>query len=708
MVNFWQNCVLNISFPHLQLPNWLKTAIGFFIYFFSYILSLLPTLPDFDIRATLVITAVGLPFMLDVCTVWFTNPILTTIAHIIDLAASFFLLFYLVDGIFTGFGLINFIIIGISVVWLILHFVWYQKNKFGELSYDGLGKELANYFLDGIMPGKVEKLTLAQINKILSKYMSTVQLVAEKAPIYIVIILFLISAAAIVSICIISGAIDVGREIPASVKIFLPYILTPLALICFVLGILKATDCGTRFILKFKQFIKRWGLRLLMLLLEILYIPVLTYLVDNIIPNRFTCPMGTEPFIEYTNSTFYAFEKHVITCACLNGTDPNTTISEWRLYSDSSLLFVDDVLLVNGGTILFAIVFIMFGIPYLWIRLIKMNREFTFSTNVYGEDIESKWNNIANRLETTGIFLFQKYKIDDPNWSVWLLFAKFIILCINTVTAQFSMKLSALLPLYYIYLIIVTWYKKPYLFAANNFFDIILYFLNAIYSLLPIAASFGFNVTTNMISIISVALIIVPIISCILFLFCRQTMTENPTIITPELQEQILYNEEEEKAEKKRMKKMSKKGKRVERVRDDPNSYSESLSESDSYYLKTSEEEEEFAFLVSELFTTNKIGNSRVSQDWENDRVKIPEGGLESINDFYAGVKTPPFKVCHMMLARRFTDMYKIVDVIIDAQTINMLTKFFNIMVLFAAAAFGWYISAVSHKSNIFSGLSNN
>ena len=700
IINFWQNCVLNINLPDISVPEWLKNIIGYIMYFFSYMLSLLPALPDFDIRATLVITALGIPFILDIFTVWFTNPILKTIAHIIDLAAAFFLAFFVVDGCYTKFETTTLIFIVLAGAWLIGHFIYYRKHKMGELSLKGLGKELANYFLDGILPGMKEHYTLEQIDTILSRYMSTVKLVAEKSPVWVTIVLFVVAAAAIVGICIVTEALDIGVDIPASVQLFLPYILLPVAILCFIIGILKVTDCGAVFILKFKQFIKRWGLRLLMLLLEVLYIPILTSLVDNVIPNKYSCPTGTEPYIQASNSTFYIFEKHTLSCAIYNTTNPNKTISEWRMYSDNSLLFLDDVIKVNGGTILFSIFFIMLGIPFLWQKLVSMNREFVFSINVYGDTIVSKWNNIANRLETTGIFLFQKYTIQNPNWSVWLLFAKFIVLLINTLIIQFSSKLAIMLPIYYIFMIIVTWYKSPYLFKANNFFDIVLYIFNCAYSIIPILAAFGVDVSTNIISIISIALIIIPVVSCVIFLLCGEDVEENPTVITKELQKQIDHEQEEEEMnEKRKKKKSSKKNKKTRskrRGKSDRND--ESLSESDSFYLDTSEEEAND--YIADLKTSVNL-----KQSWENDKVKIPQGGLDSIVDFIDKKKTQPIKICHMMLARRFQSMYNIVDVIIDSQTINYLANFLNIMVLFAAAAFGWYINAVSQNTGLFDRL---
>ncbi|EAY01011.1 hypothetical protein TVAG_154810 [Trichomonas vaginalis G3] len=705
--------------------------------FFKYLWQLIPKVPTFDIRTSLVLMSIGIPFLLDILTVFFALPIFKAIFHILDLGAAFGIS-YLATLMLIPPKVNTFYILGIVLLsaYLIGRVLFHFFRKKEDFTVKDATRELSNFYFDGIIPNFTENLTLSEINQKLSSIMSTVQIVPKVAAPSTIFMLYCIFLLLIVVSLILLDVIKLDITIPPAVRLFLPYILLPFAVITFVLMFLKATEAGAKFLLSVKKFIKRWGLRLLLLAFELLYIPIMTGLMYNFVPVSVKCPQeGFIPIRIPSNSTFYQFETHYMTCVNQSTLENmssfslaiTTKLSKLRMRKELSLSFVQDILKVNGGIMLFTIAFIMIGIPAFWVATVNVNRDFVFGINVFGRTPEEKWAVLTTKLETTGIFLFQKYTVYAAKWSVWLILAKFIIMILSAIGNSYYTKLVVLLPIFYLCMAVATYLKWPYLCKLNNWLDFVLYIFNLIFALFPVLSGFNVIVPEKIVTIVSLAVLSIPAVSCVLFLFCvNKDNMDDPTLITKEVKEEI------DRIEEERLEKLKQEAEEAERAKngrrssaakekkpkskilqgssskgdddeeedfeedyDDDNYDDDDYSSGDysTHYEKSFERDNEQAFKAQ--FETVRYDEEFKRQMTELETVEIGEGWLNSIYDMKNNQLEKGFKVKKVILAMRFRKYYEMLDLIIDAQTIAKLVFFLNLSSVFACFAMGWFIRAL-------------
>ena len=494
-----------------------------------------------------------------------------------------------------------------------------------EISYVDFAKAICQHFLSGVVPGVKTEYSLDKINEQLSRYSGLIQLLPTKPPVWRPLVYLLFAAIFIAAGLFVGNVVKIPNvEIPATVQIFLPYILYPIGIILFLIAILNFSQCGVNFIFKFKGFCKRWGLRLLMLALDLLYIPILTTLVSQATPTNYHCDVGYALYVQHNpadNFNFFVSHPHkCLPCGFTfnemanqtgiyenwtldNVSDAWTDAQNWtnisnpydenivnsayyqascalqcnlgtslRLADDLSLSFLDDVIKVNGATIAFTVIFIMFGIPYFWYSLISKNRHFVTNLNVYGKTKSDKWNNIVSRLHTTGIFLFAEYKIEYSYWTVLVLFYKFLVMVLSTISINFFSDAVWALPFVYLIMFILVSCNKPHIYNCNNILDGILYFLNMIYSSFPIVTMFGIKIPTMIMTVFSLVVMVFPILSIIVFLIrsvaSRQT-EDDPTLwhqmTEDELEERRIKIEKRKAAKARKKKREAKAKKRAEK-----------------------------------------------------------------------------------------------------------------------------------------------
>ena len=635
-ITFWQNLGVTVEFPELHLPEPVQKAIGFFKNFFNIVFfTIIPNIPKFDLRTQLIILACGIPFILDICIMWFVNPLIHTICHIFDIVALFLIGYDLCSFLFPPVVSLVFLILGgVGVLWILIRFIYFMKKTCcrEEISFVDFAKEIQAHYLHGLIPGIENKLGIDKINEQLSKYSGLIQLLPMKPPVWRPLVYLLFSAIFIVAGLIIGGVIiDLPFNIPPTVALFLPYVLYPLGIILFFISILNFSQCGVNLIFKFKGFCKRWGLRLLMLALDLLYIPILTALVSQITPTNHSCDLDYSFYVSHNpNDIFDPFVTHDHVCLPC-GTEFARLQSEYdqasqqdkpailsnitylqelvtnytvnaspipddeiplqqefcskqcngyqtlRLSDDLSLRFMNDIIAVNTAPIIFTVIFIMFGIPVFYYILVSSNRHFVTNLNVYGKTAEQKWVNILSRLHTTGIFLFDHYKIQYSFWSVLGLFYKFVIMVLSTLSNSVSYYTVFGLPVVYLLMFIFICKMRPYMFTSNNVLDGILYFLNCVYACFPIAALFGITIPTIAMIGVSAAMLVLPVISVIIVLIrtaATKPIEDDPTIYKPFTAEELEEREErirKRKAAKRRKRKKAllakKKAERAERLR---------------------------------------------------------------------------------------------------------------------------------------------
>lgn len=759
-INFWQNIGINIELPELQVPQKIRDVLAYIKNFITNIMALIPRMPKFDMRATIVLLALGVPFILDVIFVWFSHSFSFTLFHVFDLVALATLAFFVTNIFIMKATVVHYIAIGICGLYLLIHLiVKCCKRKRSYLSLHDIAKDICDHCMSKITGAQCVH-DIDDINESIQQFSDMIEILPGKQSKCAGVVFFLFTCIFVVIALFALGVLPIYIEIPDMVRVIVPYVSLVIAGICFIFGILKVTKCGTNVIFSIKKFSKRWGLRLLMLFLDLLYIPILTILVSLLTPHSQYCPAGSFFKTDYDPSyTFDLFVNHTTTCIpCATDylTNSNSTCydvctrekRDLRMSEDPSLEFISDVLSVSGGTILFTVIFVMFGIPALYYFLIKRNRNFVFNVKVFGKTPEEKWQNVVRRMKTTGIFLFAQYRVQKTSWSVHVLIYKFIVMLASTIASKIWSPMVYLLPLVYLGMFILAVVSRPYLFIVNNILDCTLYFLNFAFALLPIVSKFGVVIPDMVMYVFSGLLVVIPVLSVVVFLI--RSVAEKPSNeVDPTVVVELTEEEREERARQRaaHMKKIQKMKKDALTAQNPyytppaiPEDFNQAVMRKPGYPNRralntkkypTMEDDERYCphEPITDFTPLDAIHGLAFGQqqqrgpnlldvndedlleeaNMQQDGVHIEPGDLDTINEALIAIinsldeddevnfelQDTGFDINRRVLARWMEKMYNLLDIVIDGSTIETLMSILNVAVMCASAAFGWYLSAI-------------
>lgn len=722
---YLQNLGSTINLPNFDFPPKVVEIYTSFLVFVKRIIALIPNLPDFDIRAQLMLLSLGIPILLDIVCVWFINPFRSVFFHLLDIAVTICGVSTLVRAILNSFTFGSKVLIILAVVYAFMRIIIsIVRSKKKSIKMNDLANEIVLHYMTGIIPGLKTETTKKDLQNKIASFSKTVEIQKKKNPLWVSMLIFVII---IVAIIVSIWAFDVfkiaGVELPLEVKVFLPYVVIPVGAILLIYFIMSLSNCGRSGIMAVKRFGKRWGLRLLMLALDMLYIPILTNLVSFFFPKKYSCGVGS--YLQYErspsvsdNDLFY-FVKHNATCSPCDSFLTNYStkcskacsgLSELRLNDELNLYFVDDVIKGFGGFILFNIIFVFIGIPLLWFVIFRRNRSFIKNVNIYGKTFEQKWKALVRRLQTTGIFLFSIYNYQNGTWSIVLFAVKFLVMIVSTISGRLLKNLFYLLPVIYLSFAIVIFLNKPYLYKINNILDVILYLLNLFFAIYPILKNNGITIKENALNILSIVLLILPFGAtfCLLFLPHNNFMKDDPTL-----------QEDAEAVEKERKKTHLKKNKKALKKLHDK--YVEAAKMLDVNIVSRITESNGNEFLYEIIDECNgDLGDLILIKPGYLDPIEVAlerkknQKGKEEddeedvpINLETDEIPEGAFYVYKRMIAVRMTKMYKYLDIVLDGATIGLLTKILNFVVLFGAGAFGWYIAALipsNPQENLYCG----
>lgn len=800
LFTYVQNLGATVNLPKFELPESFVKVINIFTKFLFLVLNYLPRLPAFDIRSQLALLSLGIPLLLDIVFIWFVNPLMDTIVHLVDIIVITLVTDMIVEAIIIGMSKGKTYVIALGGIYLVFRLLLItltkclerrrekaymeeaerfdeeineeQQEENGEkkTSLNEYVIRICDLFMTTIVPGVQSKYDVQDLQSEIKRHSKTVRYEAKKKiNVPTVVIMAVLTAAALV-VGLWSHLVKNSKyQLPDYLRSFLPYICYVVAFILFCFILLNVTQCGRVIIVKFRQFANRWGLRLLMLFLDLLYIPVITNLVTVLTPEHFSCGVGY--YLQYTrhktaseNSPFFPFINHTWDCIpcypALVSTRNECQVAcsgkqEWRVMGALNLRFFDDILIVSGGIIIFNVVAFLIGIPVLWRIIIRRNRSAIKRANVYGINFQQKWTAILDQLQTTGIFLFFTYRINCFNWSLILIFVKLLVMIITTIAGRINSNVYWALPALYFIILIATCCANPSIFPLNHILNLLLYFLNFGFSIIPLLPIFGYTLPQNVVFYVSLAIVIIPLLTTVVMLLCKEYPhnKDDPTYLS-----------------KKQIKKIKKKKKKIfeRHFRKMPEAYSipdvkgvfkmydlndeeqealtrslnhhhndDSISIDDKYDFDIYEDREANENLVRDindpllymfdfpdkkkLFVWDVKQDASIPNLQDKEVCTIGEGAFDSIEHLYHVYhwdtnpkngeyyqKTKEFKVSKRVIYNRAKRMYEMIDIILDGATIELLTKTLNGMMLFGGFAFGWYLGALfaqeSKSSNIFCG----
>ena len=612
LIGFWQKIgVSTDSFP-INLPDGVLKFLNAAKQLFAYLLSLIPSFPDFDTRGILVLTSFGLPLIIDFVFCWFMLHLWEAILHIFDVVCTVIFFYCMGTVIFADTNLtISLLFIGSALYLAIrlvvaLYFKVSKKKK--KYTLEQMIHEVKHHFLRGVIPGIQSRTTFKDLNAHLHAYCNHIVLIS-KLPSFRVPYLFILAGALLFLVSLVlSGIFGKYIPIPTQVQLFAPpfgYFFS----ICFLIaGILKATKCGTKVLHVIKKFAKRWGIRILMMFIEMLYIPIVTTLTNQIAIQKYSYDYGYYPDVHFNPSNqLDMFVSHSVNATLCNPMFYNETLFEILNSSRKTSSFEDysydygydynrqlfeeneteqenftstpenteicnkkctgygyyaivaepqieakELFIVLAPTILYSVLIILIGVPAMWYVFTNTNKSIISVVEVYGETVDEKWLNIVTRMRTTGIFLFYEYKESMSMWAVFDLVFRAIIIIISTIAAIYFVYFIFIPPFIYLLLSFIIFKVKPYLYMANNVLDIILNILNALYSVIPILAYFDIEMPAIFGWVLCVLLILIPAISLI-YLLCKYVKgssdSENDPTVIVELSENEIKDRDKRIAE---------------------------------------------------------------------------------------------------------------------------------------------------------------
>jgi len=736
--SYFQNLGATISASNLNVPPQLKKIMNSVTQFLNTLEALIPSIPAFDIRAQLVIMAIGIPFILDVIFVWFVSPFGQVISHLIDIAVVGVGTFYLTQSLIFQWTQGTSVIVLISCIYLGIRIMMKLccRSKGNKFQLYALAQNICTHFLKGIMPNMSEERgsSIKDIKQAVRTYSAVVEIAPSKARALPMTILFLISAFLIFLSFISINAFGNASLLPSGIRVFLPYIGFPFSIILLADFFMHLCACGRRAITAFKNFCKRWGLRILMLFLDLLYIPILTYLVANLIPKKVGCPAGQYLYYDHGSTTtdpLFSFVNHSAVCkpcwetlanvssVCQKACDGHEDL---RMFDAHNLLFVQDELKTFGGVLIYSVVAILIGIPGLWSVIVVRNVNFIKRINVYGKTKAAKWIALVNRMRTTGIFLFCNFADSYSKWNIWLQFVKLVVMTITTLSARVNNKISFALIGWYSFVVVYYLLKRPYLYLFNNIVDPLLYTCNLIITLIPVFAALGKPIPQSYVPPISAVIIIAPFLSLIFLFFCRKgpTAEEDPTIEPEQSDDDELEDQEIVKENRRSNNNQNIQRDNYRHHRRHHNHGHRRHGKSKRQYDYDDEEEDDEdevdyrndwgqpVEFDENLYRTRCQFIEQPDLEDENVdslRIELTPPQLMSMSELEmfeirdslniaSAVEKEPFMVKRGALARRCTHMYDMLDVVIDGSTIEILTHTLSWVVIAAAIAFGWYLGA--------------
>lgn len=807
--SYFQNFSLTTDLKFVQIPESLKHFFQIFTKFLLVIINYLNKVPKFDIRIQLIFISLGIPFILDIIFNWFVLPFSKIINHILDLIVIIFTTINVVEGIILNFSKGNIIVIILGLVYLIFRvFLIIIKKFFSKRrkqrsrqttldidenynisdieiaeKEDYLSKEnvrkliriICDTYLATIIPDIQSKYDINDLEVIINSYSQIIQKnnYQKVDPTSNYVMLFFIFVFLLISVIFHPKLKKhIGMNISNTLTSIISYTCFVIACLEIFYYFFRKMKCGIKFLSKFRNFATHYGLQLLMCIIEILYIPVIRYLMINIIPIRYSC--GTGYYLQYyrtkpinSNDFWFPFVNHSWTCLpcypvlvstrkeCVKACSGK---KEWRVKDTLNLLYFEDQLMSIGGIVLFIVFVYLIGIPVLWNIIINRNKSAIKCINSFGLNFYGKWDDVMYHLSTTGAYLFKNYSFNNCKWNIFQLSFKLLLMVFVTLSDNIHPKFIWGIVGLYIILIVGRFFSFPSKKCLQNLFDLFLNLFNLITSTIFFCQLYGLAISQNAYIIITIIHVILPFFLSIITLICDTYHDiSNPTYIFPKKLKEIKKEIKKKKIKNTREFKFPKNdlpepnkyfrlylyeyemGLRGMDDDENENNRVDLVNESriNDFGLKKDEplkfingiiinKENNKEYDKKALFIWDVKQDAKYPKYQDEDWTFIEERYFDSIErlahiykwdyviDEYGNKTdkfyqfTPAFLVKRRVVYNRFQRMYKMIDVVLDALTIEYLTKALNWAMIFGAFAFGWYIGATLAKekqlSNIFCG----
>lgn len=512
--NFIQNVGSTIG--RLELPESIEVVVDIFNDAFSYCLSFLPYFTELQYRTKFVFLTTVIYILLDFLFMWFTREFLENFIHIIDLAIVG-LFGYSLACITIDSNTVYLSSIAVCIIFYAIRIYFRYKSMKGEnisgllkiwfslvgYNYSGrkhlgcLCHELCNFYV-------LRRVFLNENGddnlQMLMRHVSVLLGISnELDPMRVRVIITnnVMGLLFFVMGMFLGGTFCCRNSIPAVVQLVAPLICCSFGSFLFVHSLLSLSEGGRRFLLGLRLFLRRWVLKIVILFLNLSYIPILNFLIKNLYSadGELCDEEGQYPLYNVDSSSlFYVFTTYNFTgCGTCTYTDTSYYCSSVCKksngkvgYYDTELRYIGDILRPTGLPLFFAAITILFGIPLAFLLLTTFSRTVVGALSFYGRNSDEKWRNAVERLSSSGIFIFSPFKRQCFLWPLVLMAGKLMILIIQTFSYLFAELIYVADIAVYFTLLCLTLRYKPYVHIYNNILDVFLYIGNIAFAAIPI------------------------------------------------------------------------------------------------------------------------------------------------------------------------------------------------------------------------------
>jgi hypothetical protein len=517
-----------------------------------------------------------------------------------------------------------------------------------------------------ILTSRKGERSIDEISEALESFSDLVQIIPSEPSAGLTVVLFFLGVGLLFFGIWSVADFEIGTvRLPAAFSIWLPFCALPCGAVLVLVAILRLTECGRQFVTKAKRVMRRYGLRIILLLVQTLYIPIISLMVDLLLPERFTCGDGN--YIRYTydrESPFAPFVVRSFECtACMSANLSETcealchvdhATAPWRIQLDPGLLYVDDSIKPVGLIILYAFGAIVVGIPLLFWKIVSTNQTIVSELLVWGHDSHEKWDNVLARVSSSGVALFADFEYAHSKWSLLQLMTSLGVMLLSVMQDRLSKQFLYLFPVIYGLVCFWTCKQRPYRSPMNDILDGWLFFVLGLFTILPLVELNGIAVSGSVETGLMSTAVVCPFIA-FFSSFCLKTKDrvsdEDPTI-----------------------------------PKENPNS----KKKKDPRSLK-----------IKQLKGWKETHEPPIRISYESIQ-SVQEQFLEEVQAKTARIEdgVPPpvaeYMVPQSVLGKQMFEMYRIVDLVLDGATTEVLLKVLSTAVTISFIGCGFYIGFVT------------
>lgn len=744
IIKYMQSISLTLGIPANKLPDKLTKFANSINNFFNKIWDYIPHLPDFDVRVRVVLLSFAIPALLDLLFTWFTSTLLENIFHLFDIAASFAFLFEIAYVVMskgkTTIGV--FIVIPLCIIYGIIRLIIIiRKYKLSSKDSEPLTSivdRIKNFYMKGIIPGINSDHTEEEMSAMLEKYNESYVFKIVK-PSFLNIGFILISMTLLSLIIAYSfdafGHLDVKPFIRISLTIICGLLLIILLIVLFMI----VFPCLRSPFVSFRKFVRRYGVKLLLLIIDFLYIPIGTTILENFRYEPNNCGDGFyRSYSIDTSSYLDFFLDHNTVCqpcsivsnitnATLNLFDASTSIFYGEMpnyynefnsscsaacfnniiyYSTSSphLQLNHDILPTILPLIVFSFLVIIIGQPVLTLYVVLHNKSIAWSIPIFGKTAEIKWSTLVSKLSTTGLFNFYMFKYNWGGWAIFTSIQKLVFVVLTEIAERVNLSITYAILVLYVFVFILYLSVKPFTFVFNNVLEIILSFGNAALTLVPICSIYGKKVPSFFSIPISVVICILPIIA-IPYAFCRKseiepepdpgtTYDDEGKVVEPTIPNQPVYLHLIDLMAIWQV---------VDLEKNSTTIYPASYDDNDDIKLDNQNENPQSYDYNNNYYNNNNVYNNNYDNNYNNNYNN--NYYMQNSNNDEEMAENDYIIIGRDDLLSKVNDMYQLIDTVCDATTTTDILSMIKIAVIISAACSGWFFGAIIGRRILYNNL---